>query len=657
MAMSTGRVVALIQAMGGGADPAVIERAVQDWLDAHPEATTTVQDGSITEQKLATSIAQKLGLISSLSDEIEHNSDVLNNAFDIYSAGWVVGSLKSGEGTTLSSTSRIRSPFIDVSDDSIMAIEYGGNTNCLIVYCYNSSKTYISDSLWTDGNYFEIPDGTGFVRILLRKNENNATITADDIAGLVALCKIKRQIPKGVYSYDSIQTALSATYDINSYNIWKRQTIGNGTGGENQIGTISKRFETSTTRISTNPIIQTALGQTITIAPQDGYKFYFYSFDTGLYIIETDTGWQTTAQTYTLGNGYMALVFAKTDNTTITLDDYDKLEIAISSNVGKITNLENRVTKLENALPSYWKSYMETKQNALNVADTALGFDGTSFAFITDVHVGDNPMVSPKLIKYVLDHTSIRDVICGGDIISAYQTRANAIAQLTAWRDAMRECHPITIYGNHDMNSNGQTDNTAILQQSEFYAIIDRETESRVNWERGYLFGTMDNTVQKIKYIFLGTGAPDNATIGTEQTAWFKRTLLAIPDGWYAVIFAHQFWTGVKNSDPTMDGNGTKILQAIAETQAEMTGKIACIIVGHMHRSYSMDTEYGFPVIATTCDANLASGYDPDAGTREEGTTTEQAFDLYYINTANKTIDVIRIGAGDTGTARAFTFT
>ena len=70
MDMNMGTVVALIKAMGGGADPAVIEAKVEEWLDAHPEATTTVQDGSITEQKLATSIAQKLGLISSLSDEI-----------------------------------------------------------------------------------------------------------------------------------------------------------------------------------------------------------------------------------------------------------------------------------------------------------------------------------------------------------------------------------------------------------------------------------------------------------------------------------------------------------------------------------------------------------------------------------------------------------
>jgi len=36
----------------GGADPEVIEQAVTDWLDDHPEATTTVADGSITLAKL-----------------------------------------------------------------------------------------------------------------------------------------------------------------------------------------------------------------------------------------------------------------------------------------------------------------------------------------------------------------------------------------------------------------------------------------------------------------------------------------------------------------------------------------------------------------------------------------------------------------------------
>ena len=75
-------VISLIKQYGG-ADPAVIEAKVQDWLDAHPEATTTVQDGSITEQKLATSIAQKLGLVTQLSDEID---DIGSDVTDLKSA-------------------------------------------------------------------------------------------------------------------------------------------------------------------------------------------------------------------------------------------------------------------------------------------------------------------------------------------------------------------------------------------------------------------------------------------------------------------------------------------------------------------------------------------------------------------------------------------
>ena len=42
------------------ADPDVITQAVDDWLDDHPEATTTVQDGAITEPKLNDSLKDAL---------------------------------------------------------------------------------------------------------------------------------------------------------------------------------------------------------------------------------------------------------------------------------------------------------------------------------------------------------------------------------------------------------------------------------------------------------------------------------------------------------------------------------------------------------------------------------------------------------------------
>jgi len=80
--ISLGLVMALVEE-ATGADPAVIEQAVQDWLDDHPEATTTVADGSITEQKLAAAVAAKINQVSQLSDEID---DIGSDVTDLKSA-------------------------------------------------------------------------------------------------------------------------------------------------------------------------------------------------------------------------------------------------------------------------------------------------------------------------------------------------------------------------------------------------------------------------------------------------------------------------------------------------------------------------------------------------------------------------------------------
>ena len=64
--------------MGGGKiDPEQIAAAVSAWLDEHPEATTTVADGSITMAKLASAVQEKLNAVSSLSDEIDSVKDAV----------------------------------------------------------------------------------------------------------------------------------------------------------------------------------------------------------------------------------------------------------------------------------------------------------------------------------------------------------------------------------------------------------------------------------------------------------------------------------------------------------------------------------------------------------------------------------------------------
>lgn len=70
----TGKIVALVNAIAGQlakVDPAVIEQAVSDWLDDHPEATTTVEDGSISYEKLDADMHQYLNNIK--GDQISGN--------------------------------------------------------------------------------------------------------------------------------------------------------------------------------------------------------------------------------------------------------------------------------------------------------------------------------------------------------------------------------------------------------------------------------------------------------------------------------------------------------------------------------------------------------------------------------------------------------
>lgn len=65
-----GQVVGLIQAMMPSMDAGAISSAVTSWLDQHPEATTTVADGSITEQKLASAVAAKLAEVTDLKSAL-----------------------------------------------------------------------------------------------------------------------------------------------------------------------------------------------------------------------------------------------------------------------------------------------------------------------------------------------------------------------------------------------------------------------------------------------------------------------------------------------------------------------------------------------------------------------------------------------------------
>lgn len=65
----TGKTIGLIKALAS-VDPEAIKSSVDDWLDDHPEATTTVEDGAITKAKLDSSLQQTVDEVGDLKSAV-----------------------------------------------------------------------------------------------------------------------------------------------------------------------------------------------------------------------------------------------------------------------------------------------------------------------------------------------------------------------------------------------------------------------------------------------------------------------------------------------------------------------------------------------------------------------------------------------------------
>ena len=291
----------------------------------------------------------------------------------------------------------------------------------------------------------------------------------------------------------------------------------------------------------------------------------------------------------------------------------------------------------------------------INILDAKIGFDGTSFVFLTDIHYPNNTKKSPELIREIIKGSAVRKVVCGGDIINSYYDNHDAaILEGSAWQKLMSGNNPVTLFGNHE----------ALYQnasEADFYGIYCRPVEESVDFAKpNHVYGYRDDNAQKIRMIFLNTKG-SSVTMGSAQLTWFKERLTELESGWKVIVFAHKFFTVQDRQEWTAeaiiwDDNGTAIEGAINEVIGNMSAKIIAIISGHCHYDYSETSANGYPIIATTCDAYgqqiTIQGQTPL--TRTPGTVSEQAFDVVHIDTSAKKVYMTRIGAGND---REFSYT
>lgn len=199
----TGKTIGLIKALAS-VDPEAIKSSVDDWLDDHPEATTTVEDGAITKAKLDSSLQQTVddvgdlksaiwsafatdtasGSIASFTDGADNipfktltaaiepkqggtgwdEVNVTRLGFNQWDEECELGTISTSDGEEADSSNSIRAKnFIRVLPGATYYIKSSDN---LFINFYDSDKGFIQYYGSTISNTtLTIPDGAYYIRI------------------------------------------------------------------------------------------------------------------------------------------------------------------------------------------------------------------------------------------------------------------------------------------------------------------------------------------------------------------------------------------------------------------------------------------------------------------------------------------------------------
>lgn len=330
-----------------------------------------------------------------------------------------------------------------------------------------------------------------------------------------------------------------------------------------------------------------------------------------------------------------------------------------------IESLENRIEALENItdidiLPSYYHEnhYLKNKVKFIKDNMCEVGLKGETFVFITDPHWDlGNAKQSPKLIKYIKEHTSLDNVICGGDIINEglHDDMRDVFIDFVNEMKKIGIPFPIA-YGNHDNNSNANNPESEWFDDStvmnlEYKHVAKNITFINPKYDRSF---TYDRPEIKTLFAFLDTR--NTGAIKWESITPFSSLFNKIEDDEYkVVVVAHWLiennvltsW-GQRIVD-TLDaynsrGTYTNNQNNVTYDYSSAKGKCALIVCGHTHYDTQLVSAGGIPILNTTCDNYNRSDSELE---RTVGTVTEQAFDVVTMNYTDNSIKVVRIGSGN----------
>lgn len=579
------------------------QEQVDAWLDDHPEATTTVQDGSITDVKLV----QTGGVLSAIFEK---------------------GSLINASGTA--TNYKIVSSGSSAYDTSYQILKYyvtPGNRYWLEV-TPNSSVTWQFQNAWNvptganasvigtpcvDGvsGFVVVPSGATYIMVsMLKTDTGTALYTAN--SALANIGKDSQAAFIGEYDlYLEKDTTNNVLY-IYAGNWYVRSSISK---------TVTVSDLSASIGTSTSPE-----GVANCVSVPFGHSLYMSLLDYSVGIASSYTAYD--------GSKSILLAYVSTSGNLLGGAMYDRY----------LYELISGMRQSNNGVPSYFETQLATKTSAINANIASAGRAGFTMTFVTDPHVGYNSGNTPMLIRYLNENTRIKYVFNGGDIIDVDPSRSLALDKMAAYVGGFSFLNQpmFVVMGNHDYNTEtASAVSGEDVTVSQFYGVAMRQMDGVTYFDDYYdYYYTDENSGTTV--VCLQTGV-NNGSYHVNQNDALAALLPTLGDN--VIIIGHLFARTV-NDEPEPNANFNTLLNGNSQHAGlkTMTGgeKVRCILTGHVHADYTTIVD-GFRLIATTTDSYKVN-------TSYAGTTDELAFDVMTFDFENDVVECVRIGRGDNRT-------
>ena len=458
--------------------------------------------------------------------------------------------------------------------------------------------------------------------------------------------------------------------------------------GQIQSGNINTNAKV---RVTTNNLINLTDDITCTIGDTSLYKYYvFYYTKNGVY---TGTWKEISENTIIPKNINSSIRFSIgyiDDRIISSLELSNTIELFNDYYTPK--SLKAKIDELNNDLiPSYWVSHLESKINTIKSLQLNSSWNGTSFAFITDVHWNDNAKNSPVLLNKTMNECNINYCFDGGDFCAnpSGLTKVQQESEIKEYLLAFEKLNgrKLISLGNHDDNSINNLYAQTIIDK-EMYNLIYRKNSLYNQIKKGktgsYFY--VDDEMAKVRYITLncidipyvqvGDGLKykgmDTWAFRQEQLNWFANIALNVPNSEWSVVVCshvpinqgliindHIFMNTLQAFNDKTQYQGESLPSvnddfklSVSVDYTNKGGNVICWISGHTHQDkfITLPENITYKVLCTINDSlNVQSGQ----ATKTKGTATEQAFDIFTINKETRTVNITRIGAG---IDRSFTY-